>query len=292
MASQKDFYEILGVSKNATAEELKKAYRQQALAWHPDKHAGDSKKEAEQQFKEINQAYEVLRDPQKRQTYDQMGHAAFSQGGTAGFGRQGPFGGGFQQGPFTYTYSSGGNVNFEDIFGGSADPFDIFEQFFGGTSPFGSRRQQKPVYAITIDFMEAVRGVEKTVSIGGTKRTIKIPSGIDDRTRIRFSDFDILVTVRPHDTFKRQGQDIVIEQPVSFVTAAIGGTVEVPTIEGDFTLTIRSGTQPGTLVRLRGKGVPYPRSSNRGDQYVRLRIEVPTHLSRRQKELLKEFEES
>lgn len=288
MATDKDFYEILGVSKNATAEELKKAYRQQALQWHPDKHSGEGKKEAEQKFKEINQAYEVLRDPQKRQMYDQMGHAAFSQGGTGGFGGQSPFGGGFQQGPFTYRYSTGGNVNFEDIFG-SSDPFDVFEQFFGGGST-GRRRQQKPVYSITIDFMEAIEGVTKTVSIDSERRSIKIPAGIDDRTRIRFSDFDILVTVRPHNTFKRQGQDIVIEYPISFATAALGGVVEVPTIEGDFQLKIRPGTQPGTLVRLRGKGVPYPRSNNRGDQYIRLKIDVPTNLTRRQKELLKELE--
>ncbi len=282
--AEQDFYSILGVSKNATAEELKRAYRQQALQWHPDKHAGEAKKAAEEKFKKVNQAYEVLKDPQKRQMYDQMGHSAYAQGGSGGGS---PFGGAYgQQGPFRYSYST--NVNMEDLFGGYSDPFDIFEQFFGG----GSRQQQarKPVYTIELDFMEAVKGIEKNVSISGQSRTIKIPGGVDDNTRIRFSEFDIIVRVRPHSHFKRQGQDLIVDVSISFPTAALGGTISVPTIEGDVTLKVRAGTQSGTLVRLRGKGIPYPRSSSRGDAYIRLTIEVPKSLSRKQKELLKEFE--
>src|SRR3990167_3279362 len=176
MANNKDFYEILGVSQNASDAEIKSAYRKLALQWHPDKHKGDAKKEAEQKFKEVNQAYEVLRDPKKKSMYDQMGHSAFTQNGSGGPG--GPFGG-YQQGPFRYTYSTGGNVNFEDLFGGS-DPFDIFEQFFGGGSSFGGRRAQKPVYQATIDFMEAVRGVEKSFVIQGSQKKVKIPAGVDN----------------------------------------------------------------------------------------------------------------
>lgn len=291
MASSQDFYEILGISKNAAAEEIKKAYRRQALKWHPDKHSGSSKKNAEQKFKEINRAYEVLRDPQKRQTYDQLGRSAFEQGGFGSAG--GPFGqaGGFHQGPFTYTYSTGGNVNFEDLFGGFSDPFEIFEQFFGGrSSPFGRRTQQRNIYRIAIDFMEAVKGVEKQVSIDGKNKKIKIPAGVDDGMRIRFSDFDIAVSVKPHDIFKRRGQDIIVEHPISFSQSALGTTVEVPTIGGRVKLKVRPGTQPNTLVRLRGQGIQYPRSSARGDQYVRFTVEVPKNLSRRQREILEEFE--
>jgi DnaJ-class molecular chaperone len=291
MATQKDFYEILGVSKNATSEELKKAYRQNALKWHPDKHVGEEKKNAEAKFKEINQAYEVLRDPQKRQTYDQMGHSAYSQQGSYGGGGS-PFGGNYRQGPFTYTYSTGGgNVNVEDMFGGFSDPFDIFEQFFGGGS-YGRSRQRKQVYSIELPFMDAVRGVEKQVSIEGQKRTIKIPAGVDDNTRIRFSDFDIVVRVLPHEQFKRQGQDIIIDVSIPFSLAVLGGTISVPTIEENVSLKVRPGTQSGTLVRLKGKGIPYPRSNNRGDEYVRFTIEIPKSLSRRQKELLMEFEKA
>lgn len=288
MADTTDYYEILGIKKGASESEIKSAYRKQALKWHPDRHQGSDKKEAEQKFKEINQAYEVLRDPQKRQTYDQFGRAAFEQGGGAG----NPFAGGFRQGPFTYTYSTGGNVDFEDIFGGFSDPFDIFEQFFGGgMRGAGRRTQRRSVYRITIDFMDAVSGAEKEVEIGGEKRKIKIPRGVDDDTRIRFSDFDIVVSIRPHNIFQRQGQNIFIDYPISISQAALGATIEVPTVEGNVNLRVRAGTQSDTLIRLRGRGLYYPNSNTRGDQYVRLKIQIPTNLSRRQKEILKELEE-
>src|SRR5258706_7400484 len=158
----KDFYEILGVNKSSTDQEIKSAYRKLAIKYHPDK---NKTKEAEEKFKEVTRAYEVLSDSQKRQTYDQFGAAAFEQGGA---GAGGPFGGGGgpfggQNGPFTYSYSTGGNAGGFD-FGG--DPFDIFEQFFGGQSPFG-RQARRPVYSIHIDFMEAVKGVTKKVTIDG-----------------------------------------------------------------------------------------------------------------------------
>src|ERR1035437_4742189 len=152
MANQ-DYYQILGVTKAATADEIKKAYRKLALQYHPDRNKG---KEAEGKFKEVSKAYEVLSDTSKRQTYDQFGAAAFEQGGPSGQGAGGPFGGfggfGGQQGPFTYTYSTGGGNPQGFDFGGGADPFDIFEQFFGGGNPFG-RQQRRATYSLIISFM-------------------------------------------------------------------------------------------------------------------------------------------
>lgn len=287
MATTRDYYEILGVSKSASDAELKAAYRKQALQWHPDR---NKSKEAEAKFKEVNEAYEVLSDAQKKAAYDQYGHAAFQQGGMGG--AQGPFGGagGFRQGPFTWSYSTqggGGGVDFSDF--GFSDPFEIFEQFFGGG--FGRTRQpRKPVYALTIDFMEAVKGVSKEVVLqGGKPKTIKIPPGVDDGMRIRFDEFDVVISVRTDRRFRREGNDIYVEVPLSFADAALGTVIEVPTIDESVKLKIKSGTQPGTLMRLRGMGVPEVRGGGRGDQYVQLNVTVPTHLNRNQKELLEEL---
>lgn len=228
--------------------------------------------------------------------YDQYGEAAFSPG--AGFGGQGPFGGGAQSGrygPFTYTYTTSGNGGspFEGVdFGGFSDPFDIFEQFFGGGSPFGrGSARQRSIYRIGIDFMEAVKGVEKTVEIEGKKQTIKIPAGVDDGSRIRFDQFDILISVRGDDRFRREGDDLIVDQDITFSQASLGDVVDIPTIDGPLKLKINPGTQPGMLIRLRGKGVPHVRGGGgRGDQYVRMKITIPKHLTNRQKELLHEFD--
>ncbi|MGA2967745.1 MAG: DnaJ C-terminal domain-containing protein [Candidatus Levyibacteriota bacterium] len=282
MASS-DYYQILGVSKNATEAEIKRAYRKLALQYHPDRNEG---KEAEEKFKEVNKAYEVLSDAQKRQTYDQFGAAAFEQGGPSG---QGPFGGfSGQQGPFTYTYSTNGG-NFD--FGGFSDPFEIFEQFFGGASPFG-RAQRRSTYSLTISFMEAVKGATKRVQLEGKTQTIKIPAGVDDGSRIRFGDYDVVIDVTPDRKFKRQGYDIVSEQEITFPQAALGDTIEVETVQGNVKIKIPSGTQPETLIRLRGKGVKIVRGSGYGDHYVRIKVTIPKNLSGHQKELLKEFDDS
>lgn len=294
MATSRDYYEVLGVSKSASDAELKAAYRKQALQWHPDRHQGD-KKAAEEKFKEINEAYEVLSDAQKKSAYDQYGHAAFQQGGFGNAAGQGPFGGGggtYRQGPFTYSYSSGGGAqgfDFSDF--GFSDPFDIFEQFFGGGNPFGGRRQRKPIYSLQIDFMEAVHGVSKEVDVEGKRKTIKIPAGVDDGMRIRFDDFDAVLRVRPDDRFRRDGNDIYVDVELPFADAVLGTVIEVQTIDEPVKLKIQPGVQPGTLMRLRGKGVPHVQSHGRGDEYVRLIIKVPTHLNRRQKELLEELRE-
>lgn len=287
MASTKDYYQILGLTKSASADEIKKAYRKLALQYHPDRNKGD--KASEDKFKEVTKAYEVLSDPQKKQTYDQFGEAAFEQG--AGGGAGGPFGGfggyGGQQGPFTYSYSSqGGNFDF----GGFSDPFEIFEQFFGGGgNPFG-RAQRRPTYSLTISFMDAVKGATKKVNLDGKTRTIKIPAGVNEGSRIRFGDIDILIDVTPDNKFRREGYDIVSEKEISFSQAALGDTVEIETVEGLVKIKIPSGTQPETLVRLRGKGVKMLRGASHGDHYVRIKIIVPKNLTGKQKELLKEFE--
>lgn len=289
MATNRDFYEVLGVSKTASADEIKRAYRKLALEYHPDR---NKSKEAAEKFKEVTGAYEVLSDPQKRQTYDQYGSAAFEQG--SGFaGGQGPFGG-FGQGqrtgrygPFTYTYTTSGDGG---DFGGFSDPFEIFEQFFGGASPFG-RAQRRPTYGLTISFMDAVKGVEKEVEVEGKKMKIKIPAGVDDGSRVRFGDFDIAVDVIPDKRFRREGADIISELPISITQAALGDVVEVKTIDEEVKLRIQPGTQPGTVIRLRGKGVPHLRGSGRGDHYARINVVIPKHLSRHKKDLLREFEE-
>ncbi len=282
-----DYYDVLGVSKDASDAEIKRAYRKQALEWHPDKHK-DNKEVAERRFKEINEAYQVLSDPEKRSAYDQFGHQAFAPGG--GFGRAGssPFGNTGQWGPFTYTYSGsqGGFGGFD--FG---DPFEIFEQFFGGGSPFRATRTTRiPRYSIDIEFMEAARGTQKEVDIGGRRRKIKIPAGVDDGSRIRFDDFILSVNVKPHAFFERDGADIYVRQSVPFSTAILGGTITVPTIDGELKLKIRKGTASGTMVRLRGKGLPHLHGRGQGDQYVKLDVEIPSKLTHKQKDLIKELQ--
>lgn len=288
MANEQDYYKLLGVTKSATAQEIKRSYRKLALEYHPDRNKAP---EAATKFKEVTKAYEVLSDPKKKQMYDQYGAQAFENGG----GGQGPFGGaggpfgggGGQYGPFTYSYSSSGGAG---DFGGFADPFDIFEQFFGGGSPFGSQ-QRRPAYALTISFDDAVKGVEKTVTINGKSQKIKIPKGVDTGSRIRFGDYDIVLEVMPDPHFQRQGYDLVTEEDVPFSKAALGSELSIKTIDGSVKLKIPSGTQPGTVFRLRGKGVPHIKGTGNGDQYVKIKVTVPKNLSKRQKELLEEFDQ-
>lgn len=280
----KDYYETLGVSKNATADEIKKAYRKLALEYHPDR---NKTKEGEQKFKEVTKAFEVLSNPEKRQQYDQFGHAAFEQGAGQGpFGGGGPFGGfgqqGGQYGPFTYTYSTGGQGDF----GGFSDPFEIFEQFFGG----GFGRARRPAYSITISFDEAVHGAEKSVTIDGKSQKIKIPAGVDRGSRIRFDTYDVVVDVMPDKRFQREGYDIISEKELSFAEAALGGEFDIETVNGQVKIRIPAGTQPNTLIRLSGKGVQHVRGSGKGDHYVKVKVTIPKKLSSKQKQLLEEFE--
>lgn len=298
MPNKRDYYEVLGVSKSATPAEIKSSYRKLALEWHPDRNKSPN---ANDKFKEINEAYAVLSDPKKKETYDQFGHAAFQPGAGGGAG-QGPFGGGgFRQGPFQYYYSSGGQgggspfSGFEDMI----DPFEIFEQFFGGGFGGGRQRRAHPTYEIEVEFMDAVKGVTREVHVpageaggGSVRKTIKIPAGVDSGSRIRFDEFDLVVSIRPDKRFRREGDDIVTEEEIPFSMAALGGVLDVKTVDDTVKIRIQPGTQPGTLIRLKGKGVPHVRGSGRGDHYAKVQIKVPTHLSKKQRELLEELEAS
>jgi DnaJ-class molecular chaperone len=287
MATKTDYYDILGVSKSASADEIKKAYRKQALEWHPDRH-NDDKEAAEKRFKEINEAYQVLSNPQKKTAYDNYGHAAFTPGGGN------PFAGGFggQSGPFTYTYTAGGDG--QNPFGNFdfGDPFDIFESFFGGGNPFGrAQRQRIPRYSITLDFMEAVKGVGKEVNVGGKKRKIKIPAGIYEGARINFGDFTLSINIKPDKLFERQDDDIYVSVAIPFSLAVLGGEITVPTIEEEIKIRIRPGTQSGTMMRLREHGVPHLHGRGKGDEYIRINVLIPEKLSREQKQIIEGMKE-
>jgi len=284
MTTKRDYYDILGVTKTATDIELKSAYRKKALEFHPDRNKSS---DADTKFKEVNEAYEILGNKEKRTAYDQFGHSAFDPSAGNPFSRTGSSTGG----PFNYTYySSGSPGDFSDVFGGFSDPFDIFESFFGGASSFGRSRPAKPHYSLKIDFFDAVNGAQKTIVHQGKQYSIKIPAGSDDGTRIRFSDFDISIDVKTHNIFKRDGVDVYIDHDIIFTTAILGGHTFVPTLSGkDLKLKIRKGTQPGTIVRLTGQGIKRLQQSGYGDFYIRLQIKFPGRLSGRQKQLLKEL---
>lgn len=359
MSEKRDYYEVLGLKKGASDDEIKKAYRKMAIKYHPDRNL-KNKEDAEAHMKEINEAYDVLKDPQKKAQYDQFGHDAFSAGGGAGAGG---FGGGF--GGF------GG--------GGFGDFGDIFDTFFGGGR--GQARRNGPEQGadlridIELTFEEAAFGVEKELRVpktenctacGGTgaaKGTspeecpqchgsgqvqsyantpfgrmvnshvcercsgtgkiiktpctecggrgqkkvtktikVKIPAGIDEGQRIRVAgggqagkrggpsgDLYVYVYIKKHDLFVREGYDVMCEVPITFVQAGLGDTIEVPTIHGKVEMKVAPGTQSGTIMRLRGKGIPILRRSGNGDQHVRIKVLTPQKLSDKQKDLLREF---
>ena len=360
MSEKRDYYEVLGLKKGASEAEIKKAYRKMAIKYHPDRNR-DNKEEAEAKMKEINEAYDVLKDPQKKAQYDQFGHAAF----------EGPGGGG-----------AGGGFGGFGGFGGGFD--DIFDTFFGG---FGSgRRSRRPGpeqgadlrYDLEISFEEAAFGKEVELNIprtencetckgtGAAKGTspedcpqchgtgqvqsyrntplgrmmttstcdrcrgpgkivktpckdcggkgqkkvnrkikVNIPAGIDEGQRIRVAgggqagirggangDLYVYIFIKRHELFTRDGADVLCEVPITFVQAALGDTIEVPTIHGKVEMKVAPGIQSGTVMRLRGKGIPLLRHEGAyGDQHVRIKVLTPQKLSDKQKELLKEFAE-
>ncbi|MFW6109828.1 MAG: DnaJ C-terminal domain-containing protein [Patescibacteria group bacterium] len=304
-----DYYDILGLSENASQEEIKKAYRRLAKKYHPDSKSGEGN---EAQFKKINEAYQILSDPQKKQAYDQFGDTAFSQ--TGGFGEHAPFGqertsrtG--SQGPFTYTYSTGpggDDMNFEDFFG------DAFSVFFGRENPFGRRAQSDLRFQMTIDFATAVHGAEETINVQGRKTKIRIPQGIHDGMELKFEeegktvqgprgeqitgDLYILVRVREPREFTIRGENIYIEQDISYLDALLGGTAAVPVVSlqeesgiGQATLKIPAGTQPGDTFRLANKGMPTYRGQGQGDAYIKVQVKIPKRLSRKERQTLKKL---
>lgn len=354
MSDKRDYYEVLGVSRDANEADLKKAYRKLAMKYHPDRNPDD--KDAEQKFKEINEAYGVLSDKEQKARYDQFGHAGVGGAGSGGFGG-GPGGAGF---------------DFGDMFG------DIFGDIFGGGG--GGRRQQRQrrgadlSYTITITLEEAVAGVTKQITIptwvscdqcdgSGAKKgtkpktchtchgsghvqlqqgflsiqqpcqtcrgagqvieepcrfcssqgrvkdqktlSVKIPAGVDNGDQIRLTgegefggqggvpgDLYVQIQVKAHAIFKREGADLYCQIPLSFATAALGGEIHVPSIDGKCKLKIPAGTQSGKMFRLRGKGVKTVRSRGIGDLLCEVMVETPVNLTKSQKEILENFEES
>ena len=358
MANKRDYYEVLGVQKGAQDDEIKKAYRKLAKEYHPDLHPGD--KEAEAKFKELNEAYEVLSDKDKRARYDQFGHAGVDPNFGGGAGGADPFSG----------------------FSG-VDFGDIFDSFFGGG--FGTRRQANPnaprrgsdaETTVNLSFEEAAKGCQKKVTYkqvercptcsgtgaeagfapitcpqcngtgqvrinqrtpfgvvqssrscdrcGGKGRIIEkpcqecrgtgnirrsktidinVPAGIDNDEVLNVSgmgnvganggpngDLHVYVNVRPHPVFERRGNDVWCEMPITFAQATLGAEVVVPTLDGKVSYRVHEGTQPGDVFKLAKKGIPSVRGRGRGDQYVKVTVEVPRNLTQKQKELLRAFE--
>lgn len=289
--AKRDYYDVLGVNKSASEQEIKSAYRKLARQYHPDV---DKSEGAAEKFKEVSEAYQVLSDPGKRKSYDQFGHAA--NAGSAGFDPNGGFNP-FGNGGFSYTWSTGGGAPGG---GGFADPFDLFEQIFGGglAEEFARGFRRRQTYQMQLTFDEAVHGVTKEIEIERTegnhnrrvreKMTIKVPAGVNEGTKMRFGDVDIMFTIKPHKEFSREGADIFSEAKLSIPRLVLGDTIEVNTIDGKVKVKVPSGAEPGSLVRLRGKGSFNLRGS-RGDHYVRLRVEVPKNLSSKEKSLYEEL---
>ena len=291
--AEKDYYDILGVKKTATDDEIKKAYRALAKKYHPDKNKGN--KDAEAKFKQISEAYSVLGDKEKRAQYDRLGREAFHfPGGAGGAGGGGPFGGfNFDFSEFTRAGGPGGGARTygRTRRGGSGGGFtDIFSDLFGGGGGYeaGPQRGGDVEAEVTIDFRDAVLGTTMELSLargGDTPDSVKvkIPEGVKDGQRVRlrgkgapgidggsFGDLNLLVHVRPHSFFERRGDDIHIELPITVGEAIRGAEVDVPTIHGPVRARIPAGTQSGQTFRISGKGV-----KNKGDHYYRVIVSVP-----------------
>ena len=293
--AKRDYYEVLGVAKSASDDEIKKAYRKLAVKYHPDKNPGD--KEAEAKFKEINEAHDVLSDKQKRARYDQFGHAGV--GGASG----NPFAGG---NPF----GQGGNFNFNgqtfnfDFGGGGFD--DILGSIFGfGGGARRPRRGADYQTSVTLTFEEAIFGTTKKISANGEEIKIKVPAGINDGMSIRLrgkggeapeggekGDLYVRVRVKPHKNLTREGAIILSEEKIDMVDAALGCEIDVETVDGKITMKVPAGTQSGTPFKLSGHGVPFRADGDRGPHIVTVIVETPKNLSRKQKELLEEFKGS
>lgn len=297
----KDYYKVLGVERKASAEEIKKKYRKLALELHPDKNPGD--KQAEDRFKEVNEAYEVLGDPEKRAKYDQLGSSYRAWERT---GRQ-P--GGFDWSQWTSGFPGGG-VRVEvgdlgDMMGGFSD---FFNAIFGGMGPVGPStpgtrggRGRDIEHPITISLQEAYTGTSRTIQMNGKRIEVKIPPGARNGTKVRISgkgesgirqagDLYLVVQVQGDEQFERRGDELHTKVTVDLYTAILGGEVRVPTPSGDVMLTIPPGSQPGQTFRMKGRGMPILKSSSRkGDLFAQLKIEIPERLNKRERELYEEL---
>lgn len=305
--SKKDFYQTLGVNKSASPDEIKKAYRKLAMQYHPDKNQGNKK--AEEKFKEISEAYEVLSDAEKRKNYDMFGHAgangnpfggAGQQGGNP-FGRSGgnPFGGGF------------GGADINDLFG------DIFGDAFSGAGRARSSSHQRSAnnkgadlrYTLSITFEEAAAGCEKVISFArqvgareeAAKLSVTVPAGVKEGQRLKLSeegdkpssgpagDLYVIINLQEHLLFKREEADVMLDLPVKYTEAILGTEIEIPTLTGKAQIKIPQGIYSGQVLRLKGKGFPRIGGIGNGDMLVRLLVDTPQKTNSRQKELLEEL---
>lgn len=290
----KDYYQILGVGRNASAEDIRKAYRKLAMKYHPDRNPGD--KQAEERFKEINEAYQVLNDPQKRAHYDRLGSAysSWQQRGAPG---------GFDWGQWVSSGGPGGvrveyGGNLDDLFGEGLFS-EFFRTIFGGGGMAGSAtRQAAPVYQqpVEITLEEAYHGATRQIQSDGRRVGVKIPPGVRTGSKVRAAgagpgghDLYLVVEVKQDPRFERKGNDLYTTAKVSAFTAMLGGEAEVETMSGKVKLTIPPGTQPEQVFRIAGRGMPHLKApSTKGDLFVKLKVEIPRYLSSKQRQLLEE----
>jgi curved DNA-binding protein len=289
----KDYYKVLGVDRKASADDIRKAYRKLAMQYHPDKNPGDKK--AEEKFKEINEAYQVLSDETKRARYDQLG-SAYSDFRTRG-GRPGDFrwedwaGGG------------GSSVNMDDMFGGGGGGFsDFFRAIFGEAMRSSIRnqaaQQQQTGYQqeVQISFQEAYEGTIRNLQTSERKLQVRIPAGVKTGSKVRVAgagpeglDLYLIVKITDEDRFERDGYDLYTTSTLSVFTLILGGETDVETPTGKVKLNIPAGTQPEQVFRLAGRGMPHLKNAaTKGDLYVRLKVQIPKYLSSKQRELLEE----
>ncbi len=288
--AEKDFYEVLGVKKGASDDEIKKAYRSLAKKFHPDKNKGN--KESENRFKGISEAYAVLSDSEKRAQYDRLGREAFSQGAGGGPGGN-PFGG------FDFSQFGGAGAQGQSRGGrrSRSNPgnfTDIFSDLFGGSAGgFEPQPPQEFDAETTIDFRDAVQGTTLEMTVGGTRVKVKIPQGVATGQKVRVKTaagiVNVIIHVRPHAFFERRGDDIHIELPVTVGEATRGGEVDVPTIHGNVRARIPHGTQSGRTFRITGKGVAR-KNGTAGDHYYRVLVQLPAEAAEKAADALEALE--